>query len=162
MERCRRRCYRSSLLASATAATMIHVHRVLGTWAGKVAQYIALSGAARAKFIAGGFDPERIAVKPTSFSRTQVLERAAGVCPVRRKTLRGEGDWHDAQGLERLAPPLPLKLLATAPCDHRWRRRHGWCVTRNIWAGAARWKFGSLWVARSFWSFLRRGTRACR
>jgi glycosyltransferase involved in cell wall biosynthesis len=57
-------CYRSSRLASATVASMVGVHRALGTWTGRVNRYIALTEFARTKCIAGGLPAERVVVKP--------------------------------------------------------------------------------------------------
>jgi len=57
-------CYRHSHLASMAVANMLAIHRILGTWNRLVSQFIALSRFARDKFIAGGFDPMKIAVKP--------------------------------------------------------------------------------------------------
>jgi len=57
-------CYRSSRLASATVATMVGVHRALGTWKHRVDRYIALTEFARSKCIAGGLPAERVVVKP--------------------------------------------------------------------------------------------------
>jgi glycosyltransferase involved in cell wall biosynthesis len=95
---------------------MIHVHRVLGTWAGKVAQYIALSGAARAKFIAGGFDPERIAVKPNFILEDPGPGAGGGRYALfvgRLSEEKGIGTM--LRAWERLAPPLPLKIVGDGP-----------------------------------------------
>jgi glycosyltransferase involved in cell wall biosynthesis len=59
-----RKCYRSSGLQSAAAATMLGLHRALGTYRARVARYIALTEFCRQKFIAGGLPAARIAVKP--------------------------------------------------------------------------------------------------
>ena len=59
-----RRCYRDSLQASATLATMLVVHRVIGTWRRKVTRFIALTDFSREKFIAAGIPAEKIVVKP--------------------------------------------------------------------------------------------------
>ena len=60
-----RQCYRDSVAQSATAAAMLGLHRVLGTFHNKVARYIALSAFARDKFIQSGeFDADRLVVKP--------------------------------------------------------------------------------------------------
>jgi glycosyltransferase involved in cell wall biosynthesis len=57
-------CYRSSRPASAVVATMLGVHRAMGTWKNRVSRYIALTDFARAKCIAGGLPAERVVVKP--------------------------------------------------------------------------------------------------
>ncbi len=59
-----RRCYRDSLQASATLATMLVIHRAIGTWRRKVTRFIALTDFARGKFIAAGIPAEKIVVKP--------------------------------------------------------------------------------------------------
>jgi len=60
----RHRCYRGSVPQTAVVASMIGVHRTLGTYRTKVNRYIALTEFSRAKFIAGGLAGERISVKP--------------------------------------------------------------------------------------------------
>ncbi|MBA3583885.1 MAG: glycosyltransferase family 4 protein [Gemmatimonadetes bacterium] len=57
-------CYRGSRVASGTVATMLTVHRLLGTWQRKVSVYIALTDFARKKFIEGGLPADRLVVKP--------------------------------------------------------------------------------------------------
>lgn len=57
-------CWRGSRAQSVAPAAMVSVHRALGTWKKQVDLYVALSGFSRAKFIAGGFPADKIAVKP--------------------------------------------------------------------------------------------------
>jgi glycosyltransferase involved in cell wall biosynthesis len=57
-------CYRNDRPASAVVATMLTVHRALGTWANKVDMYIALSPFARERFIRAGLPGERVVEKP--------------------------------------------------------------------------------------------------
>ena len=57
-------CYRNSRMASAAVASMLSVHRALGTWRRSVSRFIALSEFARAKFIAGGLPADKIVIKP--------------------------------------------------------------------------------------------------
>jgi len=61
-------CYRGSRPASAVAAAMLAFHRARGTWSSAVDTYVAVSEFARAKFIAGGLPPDRVAVKPNFLS----------------------------------------------------------------------------------------------
>jgi glycosyltransferase involved in cell wall biosynthesis len=61
-------CYRGSRPATAAVATMLTVHRAVGTWRRKVDLYIALSEFARRKFIEGGLPASRIVVKPNFVS----------------------------------------------------------------------------------------------
>lgn len=57
-------CYRDSCMASAALASMLTVHRFLGTWTNAVDAYIALTGFSRTKLISGGLPAERLFVKP--------------------------------------------------------------------------------------------------
>jgi glycosyltransferase involved in cell wall biosynthesis len=63
-----RRCYHGSLAQSASVASLLIVHRALGTWRRKVDLFLAVSAFARDRYIAGGFDPESIIVKPNTLS----------------------------------------------------------------------------------------------
>jgi glycosyltransferase involved in cell wall biosynthesis len=57
-------CYRDSRPATASVALMLALHRRAGTWDEFVDRYIALTDFARNKFIASGFAPGKIVVKP--------------------------------------------------------------------------------------------------
>jgi len=57
-------CYRNSRAASAVVASMLTLHRAIGTWSRMVDVYIALTEFARNKFIEGGLPKEKIVVKP--------------------------------------------------------------------------------------------------
>ncbi len=59
-----RGCYRESRLQSTVLASMVSLHRGLGTWQNKVTRYIALNHFCRNKFIEGGLPAERIVIKP--------------------------------------------------------------------------------------------------
>lgn len=58
------RCYRGSMLGSATIAAMSTGHRLAGTWKRKVFRYVTPSDFARQVFISGGWDAGRIEVIP--------------------------------------------------------------------------------------------------
>ena len=58
------RCYHRSAAKTAVLASMLGVHRTIGTYRSKVSRYIALTEFSRTKFIAGGLAGEQIAVKP--------------------------------------------------------------------------------------------------
>jgi glycosyltransferase involved in cell wall biosynthesis len=57
-------CYRENRAATTATATMLSIHRALGTWTHMVDVYIALSEFARQKFIQGGLPADKIVVKP--------------------------------------------------------------------------------------------------
>ncbi len=60
----RHACYQDSRLKSALVGTMLAVHRLAGTWSGKVDRYIASTKFYRRKFAEAGIPRERIALKP--------------------------------------------------------------------------------------------------
>ncbi len=62
------RCYHDSLKHSASVASLLVLHRVLGTWRRQVDLFVAVSAFTRAKFLEGGFDPDRVVVKPNVLS----------------------------------------------------------------------------------------------
>ena len=57
-------CYRGSRAATATVALILGWHRFMKTWDQCVDCYIALTKFSREKFIAAGFQPGKIVVKP--------------------------------------------------------------------------------------------------
>lgn len=57
-------CYQNSRPKTAVLATMLGLHRLLGTWTESVDCYIVPSEFARQKFIRGGLPAEKIVVKP--------------------------------------------------------------------------------------------------
>ncbi len=61
-------CYRSSRIASLVVATMVAVHRCLGTWRRVVMHYIAVSEFARRKCIEGGIHEGKVTVRPNFVS----------------------------------------------------------------------------------------------
>lgn len=67
--------YRGSWLGTAALATMISVHRRLGTWSRRVTRFIALTGFAASKFAAAGIPSGRISVKPNFVDVPVQLDR---------------------------------------------------------------------------------------
>ena len=57
-------CYRNSKLQSTVLASMLTLHRALGTYHNKITRYIALNQFCRDKFIEGGLPSEHIVIKP--------------------------------------------------------------------------------------------------
>jgi len=57
-------CYRDSHAGSAVLASMIGLHKLVGTWKHKVQIYVALTEFARDKYIQAGLPAEKILVKP--------------------------------------------------------------------------------------------------
>lgn len=59
-----RGCYHDSIAHSASVAGFLVLHRMLGTWRREVDLFVAVSEFTRSKYIAGGFDPDCVIVKP--------------------------------------------------------------------------------------------------
>lgn len=60
----RYRCYRNSVAATATLATMLSVHRAIGTYERDIDRYIALTQFARGRFANAGIVDAKLVVKP--------------------------------------------------------------------------------------------------
>ncbi len=58
------KCYRNSALQTGAVTAMLALHRGAGTFSRKVTRYIALNEFCKSKFVAGGFEPAQISVKP--------------------------------------------------------------------------------------------------
>lgn len=58
------RCYHGSCLHTAVVASMLTVHRWMGTWNSKVDVYLVATDFYRDKFVEGGLPADRIVVKP--------------------------------------------------------------------------------------------------
>jgi glycosyltransferase involved in cell wall biosynthesis len=111
-------CYRDSASASAAVASMLTLHRALGTWKKMVQIYIALGQFSRDKFIEAGFPSDRVVIK-RNFLQNDPGEGA------------GEGQYAlfigrlvEEKGIKTLlsawrqiGPRLPLKIVGGGPLD---------------------------------------------
>jgi glycosyltransferase involved in cell wall biosynthesis len=97
-------CYRGSRTASAVVTTMVAGHRILGTWTRAIDLFFTLTEFARRKFIEGGMDGGRIAVKPN------FIDPDPGP---------GEGQGGYALFAGRLSPEKGIETLLAA-----WRHLH--------------------------------------
>lgn len=122
-------CYRGSRAASLAVASMLAIHRRLGTWQ-RVEAYVAVSDFVRRTLVGGGLPAERVEVKPNF---------VAGDSPVRD----GPGDYAlyvgrlaREKGLHTLVeawsgpdgrPPmrLPLTIVGAGPLEGELRRLVG-------------------------------------
>jgi glycosyltransferase involved in cell wall biosynthesis len=75
-----RKCYRDSVLQSTVVASMLTVHRSIGTYRDRITHYIALNTFCRDKFIQGGLPANRFRIKPNfvTSQRTPAWENRKG------------------------------------------------------------------------------------
>lgn len=110
-------CYRGSRAASAVVASMLLVHRSIGTYARAVTRFVALTAFAKGRFVAGGLDADRITVKGNFLpSEPGVGDGAGGYALFvgRLSPEKGVQDlieaWRDA------GSPMPLTIIGDGPC----------------------------------------------
>jgi len=108
-------CYRGNRGASATTASMLFFHRLIGTWNTKIDAYIALTEFARDKFIEGGLPAERIVVKPV-FVPDHGVGAADGGYGVFIGRLTEEKGVHTLlEAWKVLGTRVPLKIIGGGP-----------------------------------------------
>jgi glycosyltransferase involved in cell wall biosynthesis len=74
----RHRCYRNSLGATVTLATMLTVHRSLGTYSRGITRYVALTKFARDKIMKGGIPGDKVVIKPNFISNPPAEGKGGG------------------------------------------------------------------------------------
>ena len=97
-------------------ASMIGLHKMLGTWKNRVQMYIALTGFAREKYIMGGLPAEKIIVKPNFVYPSPAAGPGGGGYALFAGRLSPEKGiktlleaWNSAE------EPLPLKIAGEGP-----------------------------------------------
>lgn len=122
------KCYRESRAGSAVLASMIAMHRSLGTWSKLVDRYFALTNFSRAKFIEGGLPGEKIDVKPNFLLEDPGAGNGDGGYAVfvgRLSTEKGVGILLNAWS--QLESPLLLKIIGDGPMANEVKE----AATRN-------------------------------
>ncbi len=110
-------CYRDSRPATAAVAAMLATHRAAGTWDRLVDLYIAPTEFVRRKFIAAGFAPHQIVVKP------HMVWPDPGVGPCDGPYALFVGRLSPEKGIETLRrawnhlPEIPLRIVGDGPAD---------------------------------------------
>jgi glycosyltransferase involved in cell wall biosynthesis len=109
-------CYRNSRTATAAVASMITLHRAMGTWSSEVDCYIALTEFARNKLLTAGLPPANVVIKPN------FLQTDPGAGNGRRDYALFVGRLVSEKGVERLLDvwaklmyPLPLRIAGNGP-----------------------------------------------
>jgi glycosyltransferase involved in cell wall biosynthesis len=92
-------CYRDRRVTSMAVASLVAIHRLLGTWKRKVDRYIAATEFLRMKHVEGGIPADKIVVKPN------FVDPDPGV---------GSGGGGYALFVGRLSPEKGLKTMLTA------------------------------------------------
>jgi glycosyltransferase involved in cell wall biosynthesis len=129
-------CYRDSRPATAAVASMIAVHRTMGTWSKEVDCYIALSEFARNKLLSAGLPPKNVAIKPN------FLQTDPGAGNGRRDYALFVGRLVAEKGVERLLEvweklldPLPLRIVGNGPLHAAVERAVGRSNGSIEWLG---------------------------
>lgn len=109
-------CYRGSRPATVAVASMLSVHRAMGTWSREVDCYITLSAFARNKLLRAGLPPENVLIKPN------FLQTDPGVGNGRRDYALFVGRLVPEKGVDgllhvwaKLADPPPLRIAGNGP-----------------------------------------------
>ncbi len=104
-------CYRGNRAATAVTASMITIHRMLGTWREKIDRFITLSQFSKNKFVQGGMDEAKIAVKPNFLPQDPGYgSGAAGYVLFAGRLAREKGLGVLLDAWTRLSLPIPLKI----------------------------------------------------
>jgi glycosyltransferase involved in cell wall biosynthesis len=128
-----RGCYHDSALQSAVTASMLTVHRAIGTYQNHVTAFIALSQFSRDKFIAGGLPAEKIQVKPnfvvTKAKPTWTM-RAGGLFVGRLSAEKGLDVLIDAEKMRKALPGQSanenlIKVIGGGPLEATVREAFG-------------------------------------
>src|SRR5215472_5798714 len=107
----RYRCYRGSRSATATLATMLAVHRALGTYAHHIDRYVVLTEFARAKVIRAGLPRDKVLVKPNFLPDPPSPGQGSGDYVVFvGRLLEGKGAETLIRAWREL-PEVPLKVI---------------------------------------------------
>lgn len=119
-------CYRGSRAATAAVASMLAVHRAMGTWRRKVDVYVALTEFARRKFVEGGLPAERVVVKPNFVASDPGAKRGRGEYALYVGRLSEEKGPHVLlKAWARLGGSVPLKIAGDGPLKKELGREIG-------------------------------------
>ena len=109
-------CYRNNLAVSAATASMLTVHRTMGTWSNMVDKYITLTNFAREKLIQGGLPAEKIVVKPNFVDPDPGVGTGNGGYAIYVGRISVEkGIDVLLAAWEKLSIPVPLKIVGDGP-----------------------------------------------
>lgn len=109
-------CYRNNRAESAATASMLTVHRTIGTWSHMVDKYITLTNFAREKLIQGGLPAEKIVVKPNFVDPDPGIGQGnEGYAIYVGRISVEKGIDVLLSAWEKLSIPIPLKIVGDGP-----------------------------------------------
>ncbi len=108
-------CYRNSFSASVITATMLSLHRIIGTYQNYVDIFIALTEFEKRKFIQGGLPAEKIVVKPNFISTDPGVRNEVGEYVLFVGRLSTEKGVHTLLQTWCKLPRIPLKIIGDGP-----------------------------------------------
>ncbi|MEK3646555.1 glycosyltransferase family 4 protein [Aeribacillus sp. FSL M8-0235] len=112
----RHKCYRESILGSATLASMNYFHKKVKSWENKVDLFVTLTEFARNKYIQAGFPEDRIVVKPNFVYPDPGVGQGLGdyALFVGRLT-KEKGIKTLIKAWKKIGSTLPLKIIGEGP-----------------------------------------------
>lgn len=154
-------CYRNSPVQTATAAGMLTLHRLLGTWQTKVDAYIVFTEFFRRSFIAAGFPSERVFLKPHFLPCDPAVRQQKGDYALFVGRLSPEKGLSTLlRAWKLLDSSVPLRIVGDGPIRSALEaqkkqaclsnvRVEGWLPSEDLWSilkGAAFLIFPSEWL----------------
>lgn len=113
-------CYKESKSASMAVATMLAFHRFIRTFENKVDLFIAISEIIRDKHIRGGFDSDKIVVKPNFVHPDPGLRESKGDYAVFAGRLVAEKGVQTLLNAWKLLPAnIKLKVIGAGPLEEK-------------------------------------------
>jgi glycosyltransferase involved in cell wall biosynthesis len=109
------RCYHRSVMHSAVVASMLGLHRWLGTWTHQVDLFVALSEFAREKFIQGGLPGHKVVVKSNFVEPDPGVGSGAGGYAMFAGRLSSEKGVETLLRAWRRLPHIPLLVAGDGP-----------------------------------------------
>jgi glycosyltransferase involved in cell wall biosynthesis len=109
-------CYRGNRAASAATATMLTLHRAMGTWTQMVDLYVTLTNFAREKLVEGGLPAEKIVVKPNFVHPDPKIGEGLGGYALYAGRLSVEKGLDTLLAAwEHVGQQMPLKIVGDGP-----------------------------------------------
>ena len=146
------RCYRGSVAQTAVVASMLGIHRAMGTYRDQVTRYIAQTEFSWRKFIEGGLPADRISIKPNFVDVPAGMEgeRSGGLFVGR---LSGEKGIQVLLGALDSVQGSAIDVVGVGPEEARLRghygvRLHGWMESARV---LERMRAAAFLVAPSIW-----------